>query len=111
MKAALYAGNKTIQVGESIPQVPGADQVRLHVAYCGICGTDHAGSLLWLSLDNEVAEYVKRVARGLEVDAEKVAAGVDDRDSEDGIDPRFEDGSLRGRQVAAGVRRRRDEEH
>ena len=44
--------------------------------HCGICGTDHAGSLLWLSLDNEVAEYVKRIARGFEVDAEKVAAEV-----------------------------------
>ncbi|MHC4369957.1 MAG: trimethylamine methyltransferase family protein [Planctomycetota bacterium] len=44
--------------------------------HCGICGTDHAGSLLWLSLDNEMAEYVKRIARGFEVDAEKVAAEV-----------------------------------
>ena len=44
--------------------------------HCGICGTDHAASLLWLSLDNEVAEYVKRIARGFEVDAEKVAAEI-----------------------------------
>ncbi len=44
--------------------------------HCGICGTDHAGSLLWLSLDNEIAEYVKRIARGFEVDAEKVAAEI-----------------------------------
>ena len=40
MKAAYYHGNKTVQVGESIPQAPGPDEVRLHVAYCGICGTD-----------------------------------------------------------------------
>ena len=44
--------------------------------HCGICGTDHAGSLLWLALDNEIAEYVKRIARGFEVDAEKVAAEI-----------------------------------
>ena len=40
MKAALYAGNKSISVGESVPQSPGPGQVRLQVAYCGICGTD-----------------------------------------------------------------------
>jgi (R,R)-butanediol dehydrogenase/meso-butanediol dehydrogenase/diacetyl reductase len=40
MKAAYYQGNKTITVGESIPQKPGPGQVRLDVAYCGICGTD-----------------------------------------------------------------------
>lgn len=40
MKAAYYAGNKTIELGESIPQTPGPDQVRIHVAYCGVCGTD-----------------------------------------------------------------------
>jgi trimethylamine--corrinoid protein Co-methyltransferase len=44
--------------------------------HCGICGTDHAGSLVWLALDNEIMEYVKRIARGFEVDAGKVAADV-----------------------------------
>jgi (R,R)-butanediol dehydrogenase/meso-butanediol dehydrogenase/diacetyl reductase len=40
MKAAYYGGNKTIQIGESVPQPPTPDQVRIHVAYCGVCGTD-----------------------------------------------------------------------
>jgi len=40
MKAAYYQGNKTIKVGESIPRKPGSDEIRIHVAYCGICGTD-----------------------------------------------------------------------
>jgi len=44
--------------------------------HCGICGTDHAGGLVWLYLDNEVMEYVKRIARGFEVAASKVAADV-----------------------------------
>lgn len=44
--------------------------------HCGICGTDHAGSLVWLYLDNEVAEYVKRIIRGFEVDSDKVATDV-----------------------------------
>ncbi len=44
--------------------------------HAGICGTDHAGSLLWLAFDNEVMSYVKRIARGFEVDEERLAAQV-----------------------------------
>jgi 2-desacetyl-2-hydroxyethyl bacteriochlorophyllide A dehydrogenase len=40
MKAAYYQGNRTIKVGESIPRKPGSDEVRINVAYCGVCGTD-----------------------------------------------------------------------
>jgi trimethylamine--corrinoid protein Co-methyltransferase len=44
--------------------------------HCGICGTDHAGSLLWLAFDNELMNYVKRVARGFEVNAETLATDI-----------------------------------
>jgi len=44
--------------------------------HCGICGTDHAGSLEWLYLDNELAEYVKRVRRGFEVNGDTLATEV-----------------------------------
>jgi len=44
--------------------------------HCGICGTDHAGSLVWLALDHEIMDYVRRVARGFEVDTGMVAADV-----------------------------------
>ena len=40
MKSAQYHGNKTISVGDGEAISPGRDQVRLEVAYCGICGTD-----------------------------------------------------------------------
>ena len=40
MKAAYYQGNRTIKLGESVPRTPGLDEVRIHVAYCGVCGTD-----------------------------------------------------------------------
>jgi 2-desacetyl-2-hydroxyethyl bacteriochlorophyllide A dehydrogenase len=40
MKAAYYYGNKTVKLGESNLQKPGPDEVRINVAYCGICGTD-----------------------------------------------------------------------
>jgi len=44
--------------------------------HCGICGTDHGASLEWLFIDNELAEYVKRISRGFEVNADTLAAEV-----------------------------------
>ncbi len=44
--------------------------------HCGICGTDHGGSLNWLFIDNELAAYVKRIARGFEVSSETLATEV-----------------------------------
>ena len=44
--------------------------------HCGIYGTDHAGSLLWLAFDDELMSYVKRIARGFAVDAEHLATDV-----------------------------------
>jgi len=44
--------------------------------HCGICGTDHAGSLLWLAFDDELMSYTKRIARGLAVDEERLATEV-----------------------------------
>lgn len=40
LQQATYNGNQTIQVGECHPQAPGPGEVRIHVAYCGVCGTD-----------------------------------------------------------------------
>ncbi len=40
MKAAYYEGNKTFRIGDSKPASPGPGEVRVKVAYCGICGTD-----------------------------------------------------------------------
>lgn len=40
MKAAYYHGDRTVAVDESIVRDPGPGEVRLYVAYCGICGTD-----------------------------------------------------------------------
>lgn len=44
--------------------------------HCGICGTDHAGSLLWLAFDDELMSYVRRIARGFTVDDEHLATDV-----------------------------------
>lgn len=40
MKAAYYQGNRTFTVAPSDPVPPGPEEVRLDVAYCGVCGTD-----------------------------------------------------------------------
>lgn len=40
MKAAHYRGNKTFTIDAAEPSAPGPGEVRLDVAYCGICGTD-----------------------------------------------------------------------
>ena len=40
VKAAYYIGKKTFLLEETQPVEPAADEVRIKVAYCGICGTD-----------------------------------------------------------------------
>ena len=40
MKAAYYEGNRTFTVKDAQTVLPGPGDVRLDVAYCGICGTD-----------------------------------------------------------------------
>lgn len=40
MKAAYYHGNKTIRIGDCKPRAPAPEEVRINVAYCGVCGTD-----------------------------------------------------------------------
>ncbi len=40
MKASLYEGNKTFSVVEKEIEEPNKGEVRIKVAYCGVCGTD-----------------------------------------------------------------------
>ena len=40
MQASYYEGNRAISTGASVPQTPEPGEVRIEVAYCGICGTD-----------------------------------------------------------------------
>lgn len=41
MQGAFYRGSKTVAISESPPHAPGPGEVRLRVAYSGICGTDY----------------------------------------------------------------------
>ncbi|GAB3040928.1 alcohol dehydrogenase catalytic domain-containing protein [Parafrigoribacterium mesophilum] len=40
MQTASYTGNHTIEIGTGTPAAPTATEVRIEVAYTGICGTD-----------------------------------------------------------------------
>ena len=40
MKAAVYRGDREFAIDKSEPVTPSAGEVRLNVAYCGVCGTD-----------------------------------------------------------------------
>ncbi len=44
--------------------------------HAGICGTDHAGCLAWLLADNEILAYVKRIARGFDINPATLATEV-----------------------------------
>lgn len=44
--------------------------------HAGICGADHGASLVWLTLDNELMQYVKRIVRGFEVTDDTLAIDV-----------------------------------
>jgi 2-desacetyl-2-hydroxyethyl bacteriochlorophyllide A dehydrogenase len=40
MKAAIYKGNKTFSVIDAEKEMPKEGEVRIKIAYCGVCGTD-----------------------------------------------------------------------
>lgn len=40
MKLAYYEGARSFSVGEGVKKAPGAGEVMVKIAYCGICGTD-----------------------------------------------------------------------
>jgi 2-desacetyl-2-hydroxyethyl bacteriochlorophyllide A dehydrogenase len=40
MKAAFYAGDRTIALGECVPAQPQVGQVQIQISHCGVCGTD-----------------------------------------------------------------------
>jgi trimethylamine--corrinoid protein Co-methyltransferase len=41
--------------------------------HAGLLGTDHGASLLWLVIDDEIMEYVRRILRGFDLNVETLA--------------------------------------
>jgi len=79
MKAAFYEGNRGIRIAECLPVPPGPEEVRISVAYAGICGTDlhlyhgrmdhrvtlpHVMGHEMAGIVEDVGPGVKNVARG-----------------------------------------------
>ncbi len=79
MKAALYEGNKTFRTGKSEPVKPGPGQVRLKVAYCGICGTDvhiyHGNMDKRVSIPHVIGHEVSAEVAEVGPDVSNVAPG------------------------------------
>ncbi len=73
MKAAIYEGNRKISVGRSERCSPSAGEVRLDVAFCGICGTDihiYHGNMdarvqMPQAIGHEVSAVVAEVGEGV----------------------------------------------
>ena len=40
MKSAVYTGDQAFLIEERVVSEPSQDEVRLKIAFCGICGTD-----------------------------------------------------------------------
>ena len=70
MKAAVYAGDRTVAVQERPVPVPSAGEVVIAVDYCGICGTDlHSVMEGWgrpgAILGHEYSGRIAAVGRGV----------------------------------------------
>ncbi|ANQ49732.1 alcohol dehydrogenase catalytic domain-containing protein [Flammeovirga sp. MY04] len=74
MKASLYEGNQTFTVVEKDIEAPAAGEVRIKVAYCGVCGTDvhiYHGMMdkrvnIPLTIGHEMSGTVDAVGEGVE---------------------------------------------
>ncbi|RYH09749.1 zinc-binding dehydrogenase [Tropicimonas sp. IMCC6043] len=72
--AAFYRGDKSFEVKQIESEAPGAGQVQIEVAYCGICGTDlhaylgHMDARVGFDriLGHEMSGTVKAVGEGVE---------------------------------------------
>ena len=73
MKSAVYEGNKAFSIGESQVVKPGPGEVRLKVAFCGVCGTDlhvYHGSMDQrvkppVTIGHEVSATVAEIGEGV----------------------------------------------
>lgn len=90
MQAAMYEGNHTFSVVNKEKESPKADEVRIKVAYCGVCGTDvhiYHGMMdkrvnIPLSIGHEMSGIIDAVGSavtGFEVGEKVVVRPLDNR--------------------------------
>ena len=98
MKASFYEGNKTFTVKEVALPEPAEGEVRIKVAYCGICGTDmhvYHGTMdarvgLERTIGHEMSGVIDAVGKGVE------GFGCGDKVTVRPLDNRLEEASDRG---------------
>lgn len=74
MKASMYEGNQTIRLHDVDPVEPGAHEVQLRIAYCGICGTDL--HLFKGGLDYRIQQIPQAIGHECSAIIEKVGSDV-----------------------------------
>ena len=79
MQAVFFEGNRTLRLGESVAVEPGAGQVQIRVAYCGICGTDlhlfHGAMAHRLTLPHVMGHEMSGVVTALGSGVDRLARG------------------------------------
>ncbi|MBQ5322659.1 MAG: alcohol dehydrogenase catalytic domain-containing protein [Oscillospiraceae bacterium] len=76
MKASMYEGNQKIALHEIEPTEPGPHEVRLKIAYCGICGTDL--HLFKGGLDYRIKNIPQAIGHECSATVDKVGSEVTD---------------------------------
>ena len=74
MIASFYTGNKSFKAEETEPSSPGAGEVQIEVAYCGVCGTDvhiYHGVMdgrvkTPMTIGHEMSGTIKSIGNGVE---------------------------------------------
>ena len=98
MKASFYEGNKTFTVKEKELVVPATGEVRIKVAYCGICGSDvhiYHGNMdsrvtIPQTIGHEMSGIIDAIGEGV------VGYKVGDKEVVRHFDNRMEDSSDKG---------------
>ena len=79
MSAVFYEGGGRFSLGDSEPVEPGEGDVRLRVAYCGICGTDvhiaHGAMAQRLRLPQVIGHEMSGIVDAVGASVEGVAVG------------------------------------
>lgn len=76
MKAVLYEGNGSFSLGEAAAKEPGAGEVMVRIAFCGICGSDvHIAKGQW---DDRIATFPRVIGHEASGEIVKTGEGVKD---------------------------------
>lgn len=75
MKATLYTGNHTFEITEKEITAPATGEVRIKVAYCGVCGTDVH---IYHGMMDKRVNIPETIGHEMSGEIDAVGEGVDD---------------------------------